>query len=79
MSYLAVSEEDENLNRLIDEVIETHEPAVLVKGRRAAVLISMDDWENMKETLFIASNKELSDSIIKGLNTPIEECKKLNF
>lgn len=30
--------------------------------------------ENNRETSLVASNEELSDSIIKGLNTPHEEC-----
>ncbi|ABV79880.1 MULTISPECIES: hypothetical protein [Rickettsia] len=30
--------------------------------------------EDIQETIFVASNKELSDSIIEGLNTPIEKC-----
>jgi hypothetical protein len=28
----------------------------------------------MKETLFVANNKELSDSIIKGLATDFKDC-----
>ena len=79
MSYLAVSPLDKDLNKLMDEVIDFHEPAILVKGKRAAVLVSIDDWEDMQETLFITSNKVLHDSIVEGLNTPFEECRKLDF
>lgn len=79
MSYLAVSDADKELSKLIDEVTDFHEPAILVKGQRAAVLVSIEDWESMKETLLVASNKELSDSIIEGLNTPFEKCRKLDF
>jgi prevent-host-death family protein len=76
MSYLAVSPLDKDLNKLMDEVIDFHEPAIIVKGKNAAVLVAIEDWEEMQETVFIASNKELSDSIIEGLNTPLEECIK---
>jgi len=74
MSYLIASEARKNLYKLIDDVSASHEPTLIKGKRNSAVLISASDWEDIKETLFVASNKELSDSIIKGLNTPFEAC-----
>lgn len=74
MTYLIASEARKGLYKLIDEVAISHEPALIKGKRNAAVLISASDWEDIKETLLVASNKKLSDSIIKGLNTPFEEC-----
>lgn len=79
MTYFIVSEarNRKSLYKLIDEVTASHEP-ILIKGKRnTAVLISLDDWEDIQETIFVASNKELSDSIIDGLNTPIEKCTRV--
>jgi len=74
MTFLAASEASKNLHKLIDQVAINHEPA-MIKGRRnSAVLIASEDWEDIKETLFVAENRKLSRSIIKGLNTPFEEC-----
>ncbi|MCC8371436.1 MAG: hypothetical protein LN568_01530 [Rickettsia endosymbiont of Pseudomimeciton antennatum] len=39
------------------------------------VLISEQDWEDIQETLFVAANKELSQSIIKGLATDFKDCQ----
>ncbi|MCC8369304.1 MAG: type II toxin-antitoxin system prevent-host-death family antitoxin [Rickettsia endosymbiont of Oxypoda opaca] len=74
MTYLIASEARKSLYKLIDEVAVSHEPTLIKGKRNAAVLISLDDWEDIEETLFVASNKKLSDSIIEGLNTPIEKC-----
>ena len=74
MSYLIASEARKTLYTLIDEVAANHEPTVIKGKRNTAVLISAEDWEDIQETLLVASNKNLSDSLIKGKNTPYEEC-----
>jgi|AntAceMinimDraft_11_1070367.scaffolds.fasta_scaffold12561_1 PHD/YefM family antitoxin component YafN of YafNO toxin-antitoxin module len=74
MSYLIASEARRTLYTLIDEVAVNHEPTIIKGKRNTAVLLSEEDWEDIKETLFVASDKQLSDSLIKGKNTPYEEC-----
>lgn len=74
MTCLIASEARKKLYSLIDEIATSHE-LVTIKGKRnAAILVSLDDWENIQETLLVASNKKLSESILEGLNTPYEEC-----
>lgn len=74
MSYLIASEARKNLYQLIDQVGLNHEPTIIKGKRNSAVLISFKDWEDIQETLFVASNKELSESIIKGLETEFKDC-----
>lgn len=74
MTCLIASEARKSLYKLIDEVAASHEPALIKGKRNTAVLVSIQDWENVEETLLVASNKKLSDSIIDGLNTAFEEC-----
>jgi antitoxin YefM len=74
MSYLIASEARKTLYTLIDEVAVSHKPALIKGKRNTAVLVSVEDWEAIEETLLVASDKKLSDSLIKGKNTPYEEC-----
>ena len=74
MSYLIASEARKTLYKLIDEVADSHEPKLIKGKRNAAVLISAEDWEDIQETLQVASNKELSDSLLKGKNTSFDKC-----
>jgi len=74
MTFLVASEARKNLFKLIDDVAISHEPAIIKGKRNSAVLICTEDWEEIKELLYVSSNKELSDSIIKGLKTPLSEC-----
>jgi antitoxin YefM len=74
MTYLIASEARKNLYKLIDEVAISHNPTLIKGKRNTAVLLSFDDWQDLQETLLVSANEELSQSIIKGLNTPFEQC-----
>jgi len=74
MSYLIASEARKTLYNLIDEVATTHQPTLIKGKRNTAVLLSVEDWEDIQETLLVAANRNLSDSLLKGRNTPYEDC-----
>lgn len=74
MSYLIASEARRTLYTLIDEVAVNHEPTLIKGKRNTAVLLSEEDWQDIQETLLVASDKKLSDSLIKGKNTSYEDC-----
>lgn len=74
MSALTISEARSNLYRLIDKAAYTHEP-ISIKGKRSsAVLIGQEDWEDIQETLYLCSIPGMEESIIKGGNTPLDQC-----
>ncbi len=74
MSYLIASEARKTFYTLIDEVAISHEPAVIKGKRNSVVLLSSEDWDDIQETLLVASNKKLSDSLFKGRDTAYEDC-----
>ena len=74
MGYLLAIEARKNLYKLIDEVAASHEPTLIKGKRNTAVLLSSGDWEDIKETIMVASDKKLSDSLIKGKNTKYSDC-----
>lgn len=74
MAYLIASEARKSLYQLIDQIALSHEPTTIKGKRNSAVLISFEDWEDIQETLFVAANKELSETIIKGLATDFKDC-----
>ena len=56
------------LSGLIDAISSTDEEVVITRnGRPAAVLISPDEFESMRETIAIRSDSEMMDEIKKGL------------
>jgi antitoxin YefM len=47
------------LSKLVDEAVRTHERVEVTKnGRRAAVIMSADDYDSLMETLDILSDAE---------------------
>jgi prevent-host-death family protein len=74
MPTITATEARAKLYKLLDEVAALHEP-ILITGKRAnAVLVSEDDWRAIEETIYLLSVPGMRESIIEGLNTPVEEC-----
>lgn len=68
MKTLSLSEAKMKLSELIQNVYSTDEEITITKnGRPAAVLISPEEFENLKETVAIKSNHDLMKEITKGL------------
>ena len=68
MKALSVSEAKMKLSGLIDTVNATDEEIVITKnGRPAAVLVSPEEFESLKETVAIRSDLPLMKEIKKGV------------
>ena len=64
MTTVPLAEARANLSRLVDEAVRTHQRVeVTRKGRRAAVILSADDYDSIMETLDILSDPELMREI----------------
>lgn len=73
MQTLSASHARTNLYRLIDEASATHQPVVITGKRNNVVLVSLDDWSAIQETLFLVSIPNMRESIREGMNTPVTE------
>lgn len=62
------------VSRLLAESEKSHEPIQIVGEKNAAVLVSMDDWRAIEETLYLLSILKMRESIVRGLKTPVEKC-----
>jgi antitoxin YefM len=68
MKALSVSEAKMKLSGLINTVNATDEEIVITKnGRPAAVLVSPEEFESLKETVAVRSDSALMKEIKKGL------------
>lgn len=74
MTHLTVTQARTNLYRLLDQVAESHEPVFITGKRTNAVLLAEDDWRAIQETLYLLNIPQMRESIIEGLNTPLDEC-----
>ncbi|MBW2603596.1 MAG: type II toxin-antitoxin system Phd/YefM family antitoxin [Deltaproteobacteria bacterium] len=68
MKTLSLSEAKMKLSALIDSLEVTDEEVLITKnGRPAAVLVSPDEFESLRETLAIRSDNDLMQEIKSGL------------
>ena len=68
MKALSVSEAKMKLSGLIDTVNATDEEILITKnGRPAAILVSPEEFESLKETIAVRSDLSLMKEIKKGL------------
>ena len=76
MTTMTVSEARANLYRLLDEVAESHKPAIITGKRSNGILISEEDWNSIQETLHLLSIPGMRESIKEGMETPVENCSE---
>lgn len=74
MTTMTISEAKANLSRLLDDVSESHKPAIITGKRSNGILISEEDWNSIQETLYLMSIPGMRESIREGMETPIESC-----
>lgn len=64
-----------DFDSLIDLVTRQNEPVTIVADdNRAVVLLSMDEWSGIQETLYLQSVPGLVESIKAGELEPLECC-----
>jgi antitoxin YefM len=81
MTTIPLSDARARLSELVDEAVRTHERVEITRnGRRAAVLLSADDFDSLQETLDILSDPQLmqelaeaEDQIARGEVYTLEE------
>ena len=60
MATLPLAEVRANLSKIVDEAVRTHQRTEVTRqGRRAAVILSADDYDSIMETLEILSDQDL--------------------
>lgn len=76
MNTLTASEARANLYRLIDQTVESHEPVIISGKRNSAVLLSVEDWSAIQETLHLLSVPGMRESIKEGMAEPLNTSAK---
>jgi len=76
---ISVSQARANIFKLIDETNQNHTPIIITGKKNDAVLLSLNDWNSIQETLYLNSIPNMKESIINGLNTPLENCEEYQW
>ncbi len=70
METVSVNRFRDNLKTLVEEVISSHEPLrVTRRGGEAFMVMSEQDWQRERESLYVLQNTDLMQQIAKSMNT----------
>lgn len=79
MTAISVARAEDNICQLISDVNTNCQPVTITNNNgKNAVLIGEEDWRAIEETLFLMSVPGMAESIIKGGDTPLEDCLSEN-
>ncbi len=74
MTTMNITNVRKDLYNLVENVSKFHEPTLIVGKKGNAVLISEDDWSAIQETLYLDAMPGMTESILEGADTPLEDC-----
>ena len=63
-----------NFFKLMEEAITNNEPIIVTGKSGNVVVLSEADFRAMEETLYLCSIPTMREKIMKGLDTPLDEC-----
>ena len=64
-----------NLGKICLVLLKMYNEPLCITGKNSdAVLLSLEDYNNLMATIEINSNTALKRKIEEGLNTPLEDC-----
>ncbi|WP_236537901.1 type II toxin-antitoxin system Phd/YefM family antitoxin [Spiractinospora alimapuensis] len=68
MTVVTIEDARAKLSRIVDAAVSTHERATITRnGTPVAVLVSLEDFEAMRETIDILAHPELMEGIREGM------------
>lgn len=63
MEVMLITKARNDIYSLVRRIKENHEPTLIVGKDTQSVLISKEDWDSIRETIYVLKNTGLADSI----------------
>ena len=73
MDSLSLPEVTPNLDNLIDQITQTHQPIMIKGTQNEVIMIAKEDWAAIQETIYLNSIPGYVDSINEAINSSREE------
>ncbi|MDD5401629.1 MAG: type II toxin-antitoxin system Phd/YefM family antitoxin [Sulfurimonas sp.] len=70
---MSVSEVRANIYNVMDETAQSHEPVLITGKRNNVVMLSLEDWNAIEETLYLNSIPNLASSIQDSMKSDDSE------
>lgn len=57
----------QNLAQTMDKVIDDHAPITITRGDKAVVMISLEDWDAIQETIYLMRSPANAQRLLDGI------------
>jgi PHD/YefM family antitoxin component YafN of YafNO toxin-antitoxin module len=74
MTSVTATKFRQNIFNYLSETIKYNSPMQVTTKEGNAVVISEQDYNALQETLYLVSIPDMRETIIEGLDTPLDEC-----
>ena len=74
MTHITANTALRDFESIIDNVIKYGNAISISTDDGAAILVNQDEWNGLRETLYLKSIPGMAKSIMEGKATPISEC-----
>jgi prevent-host-death family protein len=72
MEIINITNARANLFSIVDSVLHGAPKCITTKNGNA-VMVSLEEWEGIQETIYLMSNKKLFEEIKDRMKTPVSE------
>ncbi len=74
MDVIHVNDAQQHLDTVINESAQSHTPVIITGNQNKAVLVALEDWNALQETLHILQVPGMREDLLEGMRTRVEEC-----
>jgi len=68
MTTTTATEFRANIKHYLNAVINDSQEVIISRGKESAVLISLDEYNAIKETEYLMSSRAMQDTVLKGMD-----------
>ena len=68
-----------NVYKYLESAIDMNDIVYVTTKTGNAVIMNEQDYRNIMETLYLQSIPGMTEKILEGHNTPLEECVEVNW
>ena len=63
-----------DIEKITDEIIDSHKPALITTDKGNMVILSEEDYNSIRETLYLCSIPNMKESILEADKENIKDC-----
>jgi antitoxin YefM len=77
LKTITVTNVRKQIFNILEQTIMSSEPIQITSKKGSVVMVSLEDWSAIQETLYLLSIPNMRENLLEGAKETIDECKTL--